>query len=151
MDSTATTTTSSSTTTTSTSTTTTIVLPDAPFANQLYVFTNAQLESLFRSFLEIGCEEWTVVENGADRGACLAQDIEIVRYEGFPGSVRLQADRTLYESEWRAMYADAGICRQHEGDHAAVAHNWIAFSPERATIDAIVRETGAVYLGPPGC
>ena len=146
-----TTTTSTTTTSTSTTTTTTILLPDAPLADQLYVFTNAQLQSLFRNFLELGCDDWTLVENGADRGACLAGGVEVVRYEAFPGSVRLQADRGLYETEWRSMYADAAICDEHDGDHAAVAHNWIVFSSDRSPIDTIVSSTGAVYLAPPNC
>ena len=148
---TATSTTSTTTTSTSTTTTTTIVLPDASLADQLYVFTNAQLQSLFRNFLELGCDEWTVVENGADRGACLSGGVEVIRYEAFPGSVRLRADRGLYETEWRSMYDDSAICAEHQGDHAAVAHNWIAFSPDRAPIDSVVSDTGAVYLAPPGC
>lgn len=148
-----TTTTSSSTTTTtsSTTTTTTIVLPDAPLADQLYTHTVVQFESLMRGFLEFDCDEWTLVENGADRGACLVGGEEVFTYETFPGSVRLRADRTLYESEWRTMYADPSICESHAGDHAAVAHTWIVFSTDRATIDVVTEATGAAYLPPPDC
>lgn len=149
----ATTTTTSSTTstTTSTTTTTTIVLPDAPYADQLYTYTVAQLESLMRNFLAFDCDEWTLVENGADRGACLSAGEEVFTYETFPGSVRLGADRRLYESEWREMYADPVICETHAGDHAAIAHSWIVFSDDRATVDVVTEATGAVYLAPPDC
>lgn len=146
-----TTTTTTSTTTTSTTTTTTIALPDAPYADQLYTHTVAQLQSLMRNFLEFECDEWTLVENGADRGACLLDGAEVFSYETFPGSVRLRADRSLYESEWREMYADSAVCEDHTGDHAAVAHTWIVFSQDRSTIDTIVDGTGAVYLPPPDC
>ena len=146
-----TTTTSTSTTTSSTTTTTTIVLPDAPHADQLYTYTVAQLESLMRNFLEFPCDEWTLVENGADKGTCLSDGVEVFRYETFPGSVRLRADRALYETEWRAMYADSSACDEHRGDHAAVAHSWIAFSIDREPIDRIIEGTGAVYLPPPDC
>lgn len=146
-----TTTTSNTTTTSSTTTTTTIVLPDAPYADQLYTHTVAQLQSLMRTFLGFECQEWTLIENGADRGACVTGGEEVFTYETFPGSVRLRADRSLYESEWRDMYADPTICEMHRGDHAAVGHTWIVFSQDRATIDAINEGTGAGYLAPPDC
>ena len=49
------------------------------------------------------------------------------------------------------MYADAAICDAHAGDHGAVAHTWIVFSEDQATIDVITEATGAVYLAPPDC
>lgn len=145
------TTTTSSTSTSTTTTTTTIVLPDAPLADQLYTHTLVQFETLMRGMLGFECDEWTVIENGADKGSCLAESGPVFEYETFPGSVRLRADRTLYEAEWRSMYSDGSQCPGHDGDHVAVGHSWIVFSADRTVIDRITSDTGAVYLSPPDC
>lgn len=146
-----TTTTSSSSTTTTTTTTTTVVLPDAPYANQLYTHTLVQFESLMRSFIGFECEEWSVIENGADKGSCRVADEPVFSFETFPGSVRLQADRGLYETEWRAMWSDGSQCLARAGRYAAVGHSWIVFADDRAVIDRIVDATGAVFFSPPDC
>lgn len=151
----ATTTSTSSTTSTSTTTTTTIDLPDAPHANQLYTYTLVQFEALMRGLLGFECDDWTVIENGADRGSCVTaeedEELQLFTFETFPGSVRLEADRVIYATEWREMYSNGSQCPAHRNDHAAVGHSWIVFAEDRTVVDRIVEGTGAVYLAPPDC